>query len=507
MNRSLSVFLLLLVGFLGCEGERDQNDSTAAHEDSWSVTVWGQRYEVFAETGMLAVNTPTSSNVHVTVLEDFTPLKQGTVTIELRGDGPAQRFRQEQAKRDGIFSVDIEPRNEGTFDLSFLIEGPKGPEEIPAGRVRFGSSESPGAREPDAAELPADAVTFLKEQQWRTEFATAWVSEGTIHDSVAGPTRVTPAANGVATLTASIDATVIADAWPYPGLDLSQGKPVFRLVPRVTGRSLPELQADTASLEAEVETARRRVDRLEELLRVEATSAAEVERARTALTGLEARLEAARSGVSSTTRSAKQSASIPVPAPWSGTVAEVFVSPGETVSAGAPLARLVKTSPLWFVLALRPEDAGRVGEAPSALLIRRPGASESIEISDGLRIVSRSPELDPQTGTVNVIVEAKQVGRDLPIGSAVDADLLLASVRRGIVVSTSALIDDAGVTVAYVQLEGEAFSRREIRVVMQQGSDALIEGVEAGERLVTRGAGAIRRSALLSSGAPEGHVH
>ena len=62
-------------------------------------------------------------------------------------------------------------------------------------------------------------------------------------------------------------------------------------------------------------------------------------------------------------------------------------------------------------------------------------------------------------------------------------------------VPPSALVDDAGVTVAYVQLEGESFARREVRVAGAAGRRrALVDGLRAGERLVTRGGGAIRRS-------------
>ena len=44
-------------------------------------------------------------------------------------------------------------------------------------------------------------------------------------------------------------------------------------------------------------------------------------------------------------------------------------------------------------------------------------------------------------------------------------------------------------------------------VVGRQGDAAAVSGLAAGERLVTRGAAEIRRASLLSTGAPEGHVH
>jgi hypothetical protein len=71
----------------------------------------------------------------------------------------------------------------------------------------------------------------------------------------------------------------------------------------------------------------------------------------------------------------------------------------------------------------------------------------------------------------------------------------------------AAVVDDSGVPVVYVQPEGESFARREVRLKGRQGALVLVDGLRAGERLVTRGSAAIRRASLLSSGAPEGHVH
>ena len=71
----------------------------------------------------------------------------------------------------------------------------------------------------------------------------------------------------------------------------------------------------------------------------------------------------------------------------------------------------------------------------------------------------------------------------------------------------SAVIDDAGVSVIYVQLDGETFARREVEVRYRQGELVLVDGVLPGERITTVGGGAIRRASLLASGSVEGHVH
>jgi hypothetical protein len=61
--------------------------------------------------------------------------------------------------------------------------------------------------------------------------------------------------------------------------------------------------------------------------------------------------------------------------------------------------------------------------------------------------------------------------------------------------------------VVYLQLSGERFVRQEVEVVARQGAVALVEGLVAGQRLVTRGGDAIRRAALMSSGEAHGHMH
>jgi hypothetical protein len=61
--------------------------------------------------------------------------------------------------------------------------------------------------------------------------------------------------------------------------------------------------------------------------------------------------------------------------------------------------------------------------------------------------------------------------------------------------------------VIYVQLEGESFERRAVRIVARQAGFVQVDGVNAGERVVTTGGNDIRRAALLSTGQVEGHVH
>lgn len=492
-----------------------QAEAGPAEPEPWSVTTWGERYEIFPETAPLAAGSASSAHIHVTVLSDFSPLRQGSVTIVLRGPAGEQSFAG-TFNRDGIVDVTIAPAREGVYDLFFRIDSAAGREEIPGGKVKVGNKDAPGglAEEPPpphGAVVSEDATetSFLKEQQWKTEFATTWVREGIVRRSLRGPARVQPAGGGEVVLTAPVDAVVTSQPWPHIGLAVARGGAVFRLMPSVdSARSLAELSGDVGALQAEAAAARARATRLEGLLKVEAVSRAEVERAQAAAQAVESRLRAARQDLGSATAARTGrggGAPLVVRAPWSGVVASVEVSPGQAVSAGTALGRLVKSGPLWLQVALRPEDAAGLGGSIEEVNIRA-GTAPHATLRN-VRFISRAPEIDRQTGAQNVILEAADAGPSLPVGSVTEVEIVMPGGEPGIVIPSSSLVDDGGTSVVYVQLSGEAFARREVRVIGRSGDEVTVEGLRAGERLVVRGGAAIRRASLLSTGAPEGHVH
>ena len=531
-KKHLSVFALLAAGLaacltlwtLGCAPDHDHAEE--AEEESWAVTAWGEEFEIFAETDLLEVGTTSIAFTHVTVLDDFSPMIEGTVSVVLRGASGAERvFSIDEMTRPGIFSVPVIPESAGEFDLAFRVEtaGPSPvAEEIPAGRVRVGEAGTGGGlveTSPVSAEAEAAAtsgagaeISFLKEQQWRTEFVTAWLAEGALRESVRGPGRVEPAAGGEVVLTSPLDGVVSGNPWPYPGHGVARGGTVLRVTPRVASeRSLAELEADVASLEAEAGAARQRLERLEGLLDLGATSRREVEEARARDTTLTSRLDAARKDLA-TARSGRRgdsasAESVAIRAPFAGRVARVDVTPGQAVAAEAPLGLLVRESPLWVAVALRPETATRARSA-AALDVRLPNGHEPLTFRGGeLRLVSVSPAVDPQTGTVTALFEVAAEAGTLPIGTPVEAEILLAGERAGIVVPETTLVDDGGVPVVYLQSGGESFVRAEVKVLARQSGMALVEGLELGSRVVERGGNAIRRATLVSQDVGEGHVH
>lgn len=503
--------LLVAALALGC-GEPE--GAAEEHHDHWSVTAWGSLYEVYPEADPLVAGEAVEAHVHVTVLDGFAPLAAGEVEIVLRGAGGEQVFASSDPDRPGIFDVEIDPPAAGDYELAFRVRSPAGEEEIRGGRVRVGTAASPGgvvrAPAPRGARGGGEPAPFLKEQQWQADFATAWVRQGSLPLTARGLARVRPPAGGEATVTSPVDGVLQARPWPHPGASVREGEPLFRVAPRVaTERSLPGLGSEVESLEAELVAARARRDRLEELLALEAASRREVEEARARVATLEARLGAARRdlGAARAVREGRGgNEDHTIRAPLSGQVASLAASPGAAVAAGEPLARVVRTDRAWVEIELSPDAARRLRTDGAEGLVVEPAEGPPLTLGgEAARLVSLAPEVDPAKGTVVALFEVR--APTLTLGTTVDAQVLLVGQRAGIVVPTSALIDDAGVTVVYLQLAGERFVRQEVEVAVRQGDAALVEGLVPGQRLVTRGGDAIRRSALMSSGEAHGHMH
>ena len=517
-TRYLILMLVALVA-VACGQELAEDGHTHGEDEtgSWAVTAWGEHFGLFPEFDALVAGETAGCHFHVTVLEGFKPATAGSVTVVLKDvSGGEERFISTTVVRPGIFLIDVRPEDRGERELAFEIEVDGVREVIAGGTVLVGTSEEPGGLVAAPLEPPpgggGETVDFLLEQQWRTEFASHWVQTGTLHTAVTGTSRIEPPSGGEAVLTAPVSGVVRSGSWPYTGQRVVAGDALLTLISTTgTARSLAELNASVRELEAQSEAAAARTARLEALLTRQAVSQREVEQARAEATGIEARLEAGRDALAAAEagRIGREDVTgLEIKAPFVGRVAEVLVSPGEQVAPGGPLLRMVRERPVWARVALTPGEASHLSDRISGLVLDIGASTDPVMVAeDDLRLVAVAPEVDPQTGTVEALVEISRSVDELRPGLVATAQILLPATIEGIVLPDSAVVDDAGESVVYVQLDGESFSRREVVVRHRQGDELLVEGVLPGERVVTLGGAAIRRAALMASGEAQGHVH
>jgi RND family efflux transporter MFP subunit len=191
-------------------------------------------------------------------------------------------------------------------------------------------------------------------------------------------------------------------------------------------------------------------------------------------------------------------------APLSGVIAEAAATAGATVEAGQLLYRLVAVDRVHVVGAVPEQQLSLVQSAVEAE-VEVPGVG-SVHTS---RRISVGRVVDQETRAVPIVFELVNPPPALAIGQAVPLRLIGPASATGVSVPASAVVDDAGQPIVFVQAGGESFERRPVRVggPREGGYVEIGEGLDAGERIVIRGAHLVRLAALSPQTPAHGHVH
>jgi RND family efflux transporter MFP subunit len=190
----------------------------------------------------------------------------------------------------------------------------------------------------------------------------------------------------------------------------------------------------------------------------------------------------------------------------------VRATPGASVAPGDVLFKIVDTAELWIRARVPEQDASRIqteqnaAYQPSGLAQWLPltvvGDQTNASLVDVGRVV------DATSRTVDVIYSLKSPDPRLRVGALVRVSLPLGERFSGVVVPRTAVLEEDGRTVVYVQLDGEHFEERTVRLgPSAAGVVAIQQGLEPGARIVTQGGNFIRLASQKGSGQAHGHIH
>ncbi|MBA3317309.1 MAG: efflux RND transporter periplasmic adaptor subunit, partial [Gemmatimonadales bacterium] len=195
---------------------------------------------------------------------------------------------------------------------------------------------------------------------------------------------------------------------------------------------------------------------------------------------------------------------IVIRAPLAGVVASRSLAPGSRVDAGAELFTVVDPTVVWIEAAVPAGDAARVSATGKATF-RVPGSDT---VRTARRTVSVGSVIDSVSRTVPVIYEVSNADGTLKIGMHAQVAVGTGREVEGVTIPSSAVLEEEGRPVAYVQPEGERFERRDL--TLGGGSDGrtlVLSGIAAGERVVTGAAYQVRLASLSTSVPAHGHEH
>jgi RND family efflux transporter MFP subunit len=487
--------------------------ATTEHErPALSFTDWTQHTELFMELRALVRGKESACAAHVTQLEGFKALANGKLTVILRGSTGEERFTVDKPTVPGIFRPIARPANAGKRQLLVEIQANGIQAQHDLGEVEIFENVAHAKRAiPEEAE-PGGRITFLKEQQWPIVFSTALAAERDMRTALAVPGQ----------LVLRPEANVIVSA-PVAGRVVSQGPRFARIGDRVTiqqslGVLAPRLDAaDLASLELAIQSgeldlthAQAERARLEDLRSEGAVPERRVTEAMHQEATAKAALESARRRFEQfrrvQTTAGKGPGAVPLLAPLSGVVEEVFVAPGSFVAAGAPLFRVIDTTSLWLEARVAELDASIMQDVQGAWFTQ--GTHSLVTELSADRLVAKRRSLDARTRTLSIWFLVDNADARFTPGAYASVWLVTGEASRALAVPEAAIIDDGGTPVVFVQVEGEAFERRIVRLGRKEAGFVAIEtGVKAGERVAVDGAYAVKLAASSGTLPAHGHSH
>ena len=341
------------------------------------------------------------------------------------------------------------------------------------------------------------------------DFATAVVQEKPLRASLRIPGEIVSAPGGEADVVAPIDGRLVSVVSIAAGSPVARGQELARIQPPPAAPAdLPQLERSRAQAAALLEFATRDRERAERLVAAGAAPQKRLDEARASEASATASVRAAEAQLEqfNTSRNAgtgSTAGSFVVRAPIAGVIVRRDATPGMNVASGTPLFHLVDPSTVHVVGHVPEAQLGRARATTSAQ-IEAPNATSMLQAG---KLVSVGRVVDPQSRTVPIRFAADNRVLGLAVGQSVFLHLLMNETKPAPVVPASALVDDAGRPIVFVQAEGESFERRPVTVGAREGEFVQVTGVKAGEHIVTRGAHFVRLASLSTSVPAHGHVH
>jgi membrane fusion protein, heavy metal efflux system len=518
LPRLASLLGLLLLAACDHGHDRPHPEGPAKEEEKTAqVTVWGERFEIFLEHKLVVADAPTSFVTHVTDQKTLEPRRKDKVVFVLRQGAAAPiEHVEREPKRAGIYIPELTFPKAGDWSVTLRIpvDGAESVVELPAFTVYATKEDAKKAPEPAAPE----GLSFLKEQQWRVLSKTEPVGKRKLVERVRVPAVVAARPGSRAAVVPPLAGRLIAPSGktlPSLGDRVEAGQVLALVQPPFSEHAarLVEARAEAARAQLALDQAEIVLARAKKLAGIGARTERELQEADFAVRSARASQEAALALKDAYERSGAVtlqggSPALELRSPIAGVVVSIQAALGEHVATEKPVFVVLDASKVHLEARIPEADLPRLAGGKAALA-DLPGTRGSFLSLEGkARQVFLGPEVDPATRTVPLLFEVENPHGDLRIGSALTLYLETARTEDAIAVPASAVVDEEARPIAFVQLSGETFEKRYLKLGLKEGSwIQVLDGLADGERVVSKEAMAVRLASMSGVIPAHGHAH
>ncbi len=502
-------FIVLFLAACGSRNETTHQDDPGGI----AATVWTDRTELFAEFPPLVAGHEANVALHLTLLEPSKPVVQGQVLVRaVSSDGAMLERKIDTASSPGIYRTTLLFPKAGMYRFQVIVEA-AGNDTIVVDSIRVARNENDLAQGRPSRTAPR-GISYLKEQQWKTEFRTEVVRKGMIAATLQSIGEIVPRSGGEALVSAPFSGYSPAQAgatFPAPGSDVRKGTALLHLIPSAeTQGGSDDFGSRLAAAKAAHDVAAKEMERATRLHASGVISDKEFQQRESEWKRSETAYASLRQVVpeSASETDGSNTPGFAIRAPITGSIAQVYVKPGKPVQSGDPLFHLIDSRLVWLRTFVPMSDFSRYKE-PVLVAMHLPGYPDPVLFEGrAARRISVASAIDQRTRSIPVIFELVNSNGRFTIGMTGSVQLTSGAKQPGITLPEQAVLEDQGQYFVFVQTGGESFERREIHVGSPQGDRVeILSGVEEGEHVVTKGATFVRLAASASSVPAHGHAH
>lgn len=493
-------FLAILTG-LAMLGACTHKSEVHEHEHGpqpLDYTIYSEKLELFVEFNPLILGVTSNFATHLTLLgEKFLPLSEGTVTVSLLVGGKGIKQTITEPTKPGIYRLSLQPTVAGTGTLIFDVVSKDFTNQIIIDSVPVYENEQLAM---DAASKEEDAndISYLKEQAWNVEFENQVLTKTTFNNMIKTSGQILPAPGDEQLVVAKAQGIVLfSGSHTILGSNVSAGTSLFI----ISGGNLTDGNIDSHYKEAKLnyEKAKADFDRAAELVKDKIVSQKDFQQAKLDF-------ENARIVFNSHAKnySAKGQS---VFAGSQGFIKNLFVTEGQFVEAGTPLASISKNRKLILQANVSQKYFHLLSSISSANF--KTTESETVFNTQQLKgkLISYGKSANANSPFIPIAFEIENTGNLIP-GSIAEVYLKSSPIPNALVIPRTALIEEQGSYFVYVQIGGERFQKREVKLGASDGLVVqVLSGVAVGERVVTKGAYQIKLSSASGTLPAHGHEH
>lgn len=513
MKISKIIFAIAIVSIFtitSCEATKSKSETTEVHSHEHDAdethvgeenprldhTIWTDKTELFVEFPALTVGSPSRFAAHFTVLDKHQSVREGSVTVSLIKGDKGLRNTVDAPSSPGIFSPTIQPKETGTYQLVFELTTPEYSDKITIDDVTVYANADDAIKALGTTEEDG-SISFLKEQAWKIDFQTAPVISDKIYNVINTSGVWMPSQGSIKSLAAKSNGVVDFKMNNLTeGTAVKQGQLLMSLSSK--GLASNNLSNEIANALANFEQAKSEYERKNELYNSNIIPKSDFEKVESNFAIAKSNYQSLTSGVSGGSKQIR--------APFNGFIKSITVSNGDYVEQGVALATIGTNQSKVLKTQLAPSYGLTMENAQGIWYQTKDGKWTNVTDAEG-KILSIGKDVERENPLISVFAQVN-VDVDMPVGSLTQVQIAMGNATQNTVIPVNALLEDYGSYSVIVQLSGESFERRPVKIGKRNGENVeILQGLKVGEVVVTTGAYQVKMASMSGSTPAHGHDH